>query len=120
MPYRNDKVRDVVAVLEVMRNEFKRTPNYCNSTELRKEAVKEVAEAELRVKRYKNLDSALKTIHDACARRLKPQVSNIKDFDSLVDQWLRQNSMKLKDILLSHSDSPPQQAGVAGFFGDQN
>jgi len=120
MPYRNDKVRDVVAVLEVMRNEFRKTSEYCSSTELRKGAVKEIAEAELQERRYKNQDSAFKTIHDACARRLRPQLSNIRDFDRLADHWLRQNSMKLKDVLLSHSESPSQRATVTEFFEDKS
>jgi len=120
MRYQNDKVNDVMAVLKTMRNEFRKTSDYRSSTELRKEAVKEVAEVELQEKRYKNQDSAFKTIHDACARRLRPQVSNIKDFDRLTDQWLRQNSMKLKDVLLSHSESRSQRAAVADFFEDKN
>lgn len=119
MPYRNDKVSDVMAVLTVMRNEFKITSNYRNTTQLRKEAVEDVAETELRAKRYKNQDSALKTIHDACARRLKPAVGSIRDFDTLADQWLRQNSMRLKDILLRHSKSRSQRAVVTDFFGDK-
>ena len=120
MPYRNDKVSDVMAVLTVMRNEFERTSNYRDSTELRREAVKDVAETELSAKRYKNQDSALKTIHDACARRLKPDIGNIRDFDRLTDQWLRQNSMRLKDILLRHSKSRSQHAEVTKFFEDKS
>jgi len=119
MSYRDDKVSDVVAILAIMRNEFKSRSSYYNSTELRKEAVKSLAENELRQKRYKNQDSAQKSIHDACARRLKPDVDNIKDFDRLVDQWLRQNSMRLKDILVKHAESRLQRLMVADFFGDK-
>ena len=116
MPYRDDKVSDIMAVLTVMRNEFKRMSIYRDSTELRKEAVKEIAGTELSAKRYKNQDSALKTIHDACARRLKPDIGNIGDFDRLTDQWLCQNSTRLKDILLRHSISRSQYAEVTNFF----
>lgn len=116
MPYRNDKVSDVLAILEIMRSEFKSRSNNYNITELRKETVKSIVEKELRYKRYKNQDSAEKSIHDACARRLKPDVDNIKDFDRLVDQWLRQNSMRLKDILMKHIESCSQQSIVADFF----
>ena len=116
MPYRNDKVSDVMVVLTVMRNKFKITPNCRYFTELRREAVKDVAETELSAKRYKNQDSARKTIHDACARRLKPDIGNIRDFDELTELWLRQNSMQLKDILLRHSKSPSQCAEVTKFF----
>ena len=113
--YRNDKVSNVMAVLKVMRRESKRTSNYCDFTELRRKAVKDVAETEYSKGRYKNQDSAQKTIHDACARRLK---HSIADFDRLTKQWLRQNSMQLKDILLEHSKSCSQRAEVTIFFED--
>jgi hypothetical protein len=116
----NDKVINVMAVLTVIRNEFEKTPNCRYSTELRKEAVNDVAETELIAKRYKNQDSALKTIHDACARRLKPDIGNIRDFDGLTEQWLRQNSMQLKDILLKHSKSHSQSVEVTKFFEDKS
>ena len=118
MPYRNDKVSDVVAVLAAVRDEFRKRSSYINSTELRKDAVKALAENELRARRYKNQDSALKTIHDACARRLKPEVDNIRDFDMLVDQWLRRKAVRLKEILLKHSENRSQRAMVANFFDD--
>jgi len=38
----------------------------------------EVAETELRARRFLNRDSASKSIHDACARRME---GNIRDFD---------------------------------------
>jgi len=83
---------------------------------LRKEAVKGLAENELRQKRYKNQSSAEKSLHDACARRLKPDIDNIKDFDGFVDQWLRQNSVRLKDILVKNTKSNMQRSLVADFF----
>jgi hypothetical protein len=89
-PYQKDKVTDVMAVLRSIRSEFKKQNANRNTTELRKEAVRLVAESELRAKRYRNADSAHKTVHDACARRLWPKVAGIVDFDSLVDQWLHQ------------------------------
>ena len=116
MRYRKDKVSDVLAVLAIMRKEIKKASSYRDTTELRKEAVQEVAETELRANRYKNWDSAFKTIHDACARRLKPDVGNIAYFDVLADEWLRQNSEKLKDILLGHSESYSQRTLVNSFF----
>jgi hypothetical protein len=114
--YQRDKVTDVMAVLKTIRGDFETRRNYRNTAELRKEAVKIVAEAELQARRYKNTDSAEKTIHDACARRLRPQVGNIVDFDNLVDQWLRQHSMRLRDILLGHSESRLQRTEVDQWF----
>jgi hypothetical protein len=119
MLYQNDKVSDVMAVLRNIKEGFKRRNNYRDTTELRKDAVMVVAESGLRAGRYKNEDSALKSIHDACARRLRPQVVNIAEFDRLVDQWLRQNSMRLKDILLEHSESRSQRAQVSPWFGGE-
>lgn len=114
--YQRNKVTDVMAVLETIRDEFNKSKNYRNTTELRKEAVGLMAELELRARRYKNADSAQKTIHDACARRLRPQVANIRDFDNIVDQWLRKSSMQLKDILLGHAESRLQRSEVDQWF----
>ena len=114
--YQRDKVTDVMAVLGTIRREFKARNSYRNTTELRKEAVRLVAESELGTGRYKNENSAQKTIHDACARRLRPQVVNVKDFDSFVDQWLRQGSTRLKDILLGHSENRLQRTEVDLWF----
>ena len=118
MAYRDDKVLDVIAVLTIMRNEYKKRPNYRNTTELRKEAVNYIAEQELHSRRYKNQNSAVKTIHDACARRLKPDIENIVSFDHFADLWLRNNSMLLKNILLKHSDTQLERIAVKGFFND--
>ena len=112
----NDKVSDVMAVLSLMRDEFNKSPYHRNTTELRKEAVKIVAEKGLRANRFKNETSSINTIHDACARRLKPEVANISVFDNLADQWLRQKSMRLKDILLSHAESNSQRIIVNRYF----
>jgi len=116
MGYGKDKVSDVLAVLAIMRKEIKKASYYRDTTELRKEAVQEIAEVELRANRYKNMDSAVKTIHDACARRLRPDVDNIADFDRIADACLRHNSSKLKDILFRHSESFSQRASVNEFF----
>jgi len=118
MYYKKDKVSDVLAVLANMKNEIKKASYFRDIKDLRMEAVQEVAEMGLLTNRYKNRDSALKTIHDACARRLRPDVGNIADFDRIADQWLRQNSTKLRDILLQHSDNYLQKASVNDFFKD--
>jgi hypothetical protein len=118
MSSRNDKVSDVLAVLAIMRTGFNRATAYHNrnSTELRKDAVNDIAENELRAKRFLNLISAKNTIHDACARRLKPDVACISHFDELADQWLKKNSTTLKDILVKHSENSSQRAVVIDFF----
>lgn len=72
MPYRKDKVSDVMAVLIVIKEEFARRTKFCSSASLRKEAIEELAETELRTGRYRNEHSAVETLRDACTRRLKP------------------------------------------------
>jgi hypothetical protein len=116
MSYKNDKVSDVLTVLASIRDDFNRYRNR-NSTELRKDAVKDIAESELRAtKRFKDLGSAEKCLHDACARRLRPDIYCINDFDEIVDQWLRNKSMKLREILLKHSESTSQVGMINEFF----
>lgn len=120
MLFQNDKVSDVLAVLTVMRNEYRTMSSYSNITELRRDAIKSVAEIELQSNRYKNLHSAHETIRDACARRLRPDVANIGAFDELAEQWLHKNSVTLKDILLKHSTHDSQLSAVNNFFRDTN
>lgn len=121
MSYYNDKITNVLGVLKAIKEEYNRSKYYRNITELRKDAVRCIAESQLRLKRYKNENSAQKTIHDACARRLKPEVSNIADFDNLIDLWLRKGSMRLKNILLTHSESYSKHTQIGLLFeGSEN
>jgi uncharacterized Rossmann fold enzyme len=116
MSYQADKVTDVMAVLKTIKEEFERINTYRNMAVLRRDAVRDLADSELRLKRYKNAISAQKTIHDACARRLRPDVVSIADFDNLLDQWLRRQSTHLQYILLRHSKNRSQCAEVGQFF----
>lgn len=120
MPHRNDKVSDVMAVLTVIKEKFTRRTNYRSSTNLRKEAIKELAKTELRAGRYKNEHSAVETLRDACTRRLRPDIMSIRNFDRYVDQWLRKNSMSLREILLWHSKDRSRRAEVNRFFESKN
>lgn len=72
---------------------------------LRMEAVRTVANRELRHSRFKNFNSAQKSIGDACSRRLRPAITNIGDFDRAVEQWLSGNPEVLRSILLPKTDS---------------
>ena len=116
MPNRKDKVTDVLAVLAYMKKAIKSASSYRDISELRKDAVQEVSAAELYAGRYKNMNSALKTIHDACARRLRPDIDNISVFDKLADESLRQNSSELKVILMAHSETMEQFKLVNDLF----
>lgn len=112
---RNNRVSDVIGVLEFIRDEQKKY-YYHNIAELRKDAIKQFAEAEFQTKRYLNLQSAERTIHDACTRRLK---LNTSGFDELADEWRRNNSMKLKDILLRQATNIYQRIEVENFFASR-
>jgi len=120
MPFQNDKVGDVIAVLAIMRNKYRNESSDRMVTKLRKDAVKSVAETELQSNRFMNFVSARETINDAFARRLQPDITDRKTFDELAGQWLRNNSMRLKDILLKHSTNHSQRAEVNKFFADEN
>ena len=116
MTFHNDKISDMVVILKLIKYKFGTTNNHCNIAKLRREAIKEFADSEFREGRYKNENSAVKTLHDACARRLKPDIIGILNFDCLVERWLHQNSVILKEILLRHSVSGAQRSETNRLF----
>jgi hypothetical protein len=116
MSLRKDKVSDVIAVLNIMKELFRSASRYCITTEVRKVAVSEYAARELSVGRFKNVSSSVNTIHDACARRLRPDIDNIEEFDEFVDQWRHGKSTKLKEILLGNANGSSQRILVTRFF----
>lgn len=76
---------------------------------LRRKAIRSVANRELERHRFANFDSAYKSIHDACSRRLKPSVRIISEFDIAVEQWLSGNPEPLKTILLPKTENTQQR-----------
>lgn len=120
MPYRRDKISDVIVILTIIKREFVKRADYYNPSTLRKEAIKEFAETELKARRYKNEHSAIESLRDACTRRLSPNIMGIRNFDDHVNHWLRDNSMTLKDVLLRHSKDQLQEAEVRQFFESRN
>lgn len=65
---------------------------------MRLQAVQKVAKAELAKGRFKNWDSAEKSIHDACTRRLQKNLS-AEEFDALVKNWLSGQPEGLQSLL---------------------
>jgi hypothetical protein len=121
MSSRDDKVTDVLAILAVMKNNYHAASNdHPSTTSLRIDAVKGIALSELNLKRFKDINSAEKTIHDACARRLQPDIRDIAVFDKLAGQWLLDNSMILRDVLLIHAKSDSQHSDINSFFNSGN
>jgi hypothetical protein len=60
---------DVIAVLEEIRDRFQSSGPDSDAQELRKQAIRAVAEIEVEAQRFKNQVSAENSIHDACVRR---------------------------------------------------
>jgi hypothetical protein len=99
MQHYNDKISNVVAVLRFIKTRFH---VQASTTDLRKFAVEAVASLE--DKKYKNSTSSMKTIHDACARRFRPDIKSMKHFDTLVDNWRNgKGSNPLQAILVKHA-----------------
>jgi hypothetical protein len=70
--------------------------------DVRLQAVQKVAQGELAKGRFKNWDSAEKSIHDACTRRLNLTVG---EFDALVKSWLSGEPEGLQALLRRHGKS---------------
>ena len=87
------KIRDVLDVLGEIRARF-RNNNGIAVREIRINAIKAVAEER---------GVAYQTIGDAYLRRLEPDVKGTAAFDNLVEKWLKNGSMDLRDILERHS-----------------
>lgn len=116
MGLQKDLVSDILEVLSIIKTSKEKSTKYVNITEVRKLSTEIVAEREFKKGRYRNYNSAKNTIHDALARRLRPDIENIEDFDNLVEQWFYKNSLELKDILLGHSVDSVQSSKVNKFF----
>ncbi len=113
MKDRQDKIFDILSILDVMQE---LSTNFYNKRKLRISSVKQVAERELLKGRYKNWDSAYRTLIDACRRRLEPDVYGIDAFDMLAAKWMERNSHALKKILLKNSKNDYQKDAVLDFF----
>lgn len=119
MKVENDKVHDVLCVLALMRNDFDKRKSPKDVSHLRLNAVESFAESELLAGRYQDRRSARNTVHSALVPRLRPDVMDIGQFDDLAARWLRDNSMKLKGVLLKYTDDPIRRDEVIAFFGER-
>lgn len=93
---------DVAEVMKIFRliTAGKNIENIVSTTDFRRMAIQEVADREFKKGRFKNTDSAEKSIHDACSRRIGIHAN---DFDEALKQWLLGNNAILKSILIRHS-----------------
>ena len=114
-----DKIDDVLFVLKEIFNEIKGSIGNIKATEIRRKAVKSVARTELAKKsRFKDFDSAKKSIHDACVRRLR--IDRVGEFDELIELCINQNSSQLQDILIKHATNKVQRSMISDFFKEIN
>lgn len=90
-------IEDVLDVLREIRSVDSAGRSGRSVKDVRLQAVQKVAKAELAKGRFKNWDSAEKSIHDACTRRL--QNLSAEEFDALVKRWLSGQPEGLQSLL---------------------
>ncbi len=87
---------DVLDVLQELRRIHSGPGAGWRASRLRQKAVEAVASRELGQRRFANMDSAQKSIHDACSRRLHRKIS---EFDTAVDRLLSGDPSRMEAIL---------------------
>ena len=116
----NDKIIDILFVLNKIFNEINGSNENIKVNEVRLGAVKNIAKTELENNRFKDFRSAKNSIHDACVRRLRPNISKVTEFDQLIELWINQNSSQLQDILIKHATNDIQRHMISDFFKRTN
>ncbi len=96
-----DVIREIQRISSVGRME--------KSSTLRGDAIRTVANRELSRKRFSHRDSAERSIHDACARRLNLSTG---EFDELVEEWLLGNPARLRSTLLPKAKNTRQEDDI--------
>ena len=113
-----DKIDDVLLVLKEIFNEVEGSIGNIKATEIRRRVVNSVARTELaKNDRFKDFDSAKKSIHDACVRRLR--IHTVSKFDKLIELWINQNSSQLQDILIGLATNKVQKNMILDFFKEK-
>ena len=110
MSHENEtQIMDVLAVLKKIREQYQK---HKSIEQLRRNAIKDFAMIELKRGRFAYEESANNTIRDACARRLG--IKKIVEFDRLVETWLKDDSKRLEDTLITLS--PDLKLKIHEFF----
>jgi HNH endonuclease len=102
-------IEDVLDVLQEILTAYSAIGSGRSLPTIRQQAVQTVAARELAGHRFKNRDSAEKSIHDACARRLNLRVSK---FDALVSDWLSGHPEDLQSLLATVDGYVQNRAAV--------
>lgn len=111
-----DQFVDLVMIATHARHLHEKAGIFVAASELRKDAIRIFAEQEYSSGRFKTLDSANKTLHDACVRRLQPHVNSIDEFDTILEEWLRTGSGRLSKILSHHARTDAHRGLIEAFF----
>jgi len=111
------RIEDVFDVLEEIENKISNQGRSGQIGNLRQEAIKVIARRELQSARFKNRDSAEKSIHDACTRRLR-KIKNVYNFDHAVREWLNGNPDKIKKAIEFEIRTNREKLLVSKFFKD--
>lgn len=90
------RIEDILEVLVEINLEY--SEKNISISRSRKKAIDSVALRELRSGRFKNENSAKRTIHDACSRRLT-LIGNITEFDKAAKKWIYGDLKPIKSAL---------------------
>lgn len=91
-------IEDVLHVLREILTAWSARGSGRSISDLRLQAIRKLAIRELAGHRFKNYDSAERSIHDACTRRLG---LSAPEFDARVHRWLSGDSSELLSLLMS-------------------
>tara|TARA_R110002096_G_scaffold97694_6_gene217672 strand:- start:7609 stop:8382 length:774 start_codon:yes stop_codon:yes gene_type:complete len=110
------RIEDVLDVLKAMEDKFIDSGKTARISELRQYAINEIAHHELKSNRFKNKDSAEKSIHDACTRRLR-KINDIYNFEHAAKDWLNGNSNPIIRALEFEIRTSHERLLIDKFFG---
>lgn len=111
-----DQFVDLVMIAAEARQQKKKARSFVATADLRMDAIRALAERDHKSGRFKNLDSAEKTLHDACTKRLKPDIRSIEDFDRLLERWLRGDGRPISQVLKRHARNEQHRGLIRVFF----
>lgn len=109
------RIEDILDVMKEMRKKFSNLGGSHQMGRLRQESIKQVAHRELQSGRFKNRDSAEKSIHDACTRRLR-KIEDTYNFEHAVKEWLYGNPEKIRKAIELEIRSNREKLLVSNFF----
>lgn len=109
-------IEDVLDVLGEILTVYSASGSGCSVSDVRLEAVRKVATRELAGHRFKNRDSAERSIHDACTRRLK---LSAPAFDARVNRWLSGDPGELHSLLRSVGGYAKNRSAVESLLSER-